>query len=306
MIWLIALHLFGCAPAYRPVDFGAGGYPDLRDTPFFAQEAYQCGPAALAMVLAASGIRVRPKDLVPLTYVPKRRGSFQLELLAAARTFGRIPYVIDPNLESLAGELGGGRPVLVLQNYGLGALTAYHYAVVIGMQPEEKVILRSGTHRRHIMKTSLFLGSWLRPGAWGMVCLRPGELPENADPKRIIRAAAAFEKVRGAGAARPAFEAACSRWPMNSLVVFAAGNNAVNGGRLDKAEQDFLRVLKIDPDHLGALNNLAHILALEGRFQEAEQRIQRAVVLAQNRASVLLGVVMATQKEIRELALIPR
>ena len=41
---------------------------ELRDTPFFPQEEYQCGPAALATVLAASGVAVSPDDLTGKVY----------------------------------------------------------------------------------------------------------------------------------------------------------------------------------------------------------------------------------------------
>ena len=37
---------------------------ELSGTPFFPQEEYQCGPAALATVLNAAGVAVAPDDLV--------------------------------------------------------------------------------------------------------------------------------------------------------------------------------------------------------------------------------------------------
>lgn len=302
LIWLLVWQFFGCAAKYPSANLEGKGYPDLRDTPFFSQEKYQCGPASLAMILAATGVQVNPQMLVALTYVPERQGSFQSELLAAARTFGRIPYVIDPSLNALTAELAAGRPVLVLQNYGLEQLPAYHYAVVIGLAPGEKVILRSGTDKRHPMKTRLFLMSWLRPGAWGMVALRPGELPENADPKRYIQGLVSFENATDPLAAEPAFRAALGRWPGDSLFLFAVGNNAFKRNSLSEAETYFRRALEIDPDHLGAMNNLAHTLALEGCFREAEETIDQAKTLAEQKKSGLKAQIMLTQQEIRNMA----
>ena len=66
-----------------------------------------------------------------------------LRLIGASRRFGRIPYIIDPRLDALVAELRQGRPVLVLQNYGVESLPVYHYSVVIGVRPDETVILRS-------------------------------------------------------------------------------------------------------------------------------------------------------------------
>ncbi len=302
LICLLVWQFFGCAAKYPPVNLGGKDYPDLKSTPFFPQEKYQCGPASLAMILAASGVQVRPEMLVPLTYVPERQGSFQPELLAAARTFGRIPYVIDPSFNALTAELTAGRPVLVLQNYGLEQLSAYHYAVVIGLAAGEKVILRSGTTKRHPMKTRLFLMSWLRPGAWGMVVLRPGELPENADPKRYIQGLAAFENATDPLKAEPAFRVALSRWPSDSLFLFAAGNNALKRNSLAEAENYFRRGLETDPEHMGAMNNLAHTLALQGCFHDAEETILQAKTLAGQKRSGLKDQIALTRKEIRNMA----
>ena len=58
---------------------------ELSDTPFFPQEEYQCGPAALATVLNAAGVGLAPNDLVDQVYLSTQHGSLQVELLAATR-----------------------------------------------------------------------------------------------------------------------------------------------------------------------------------------------------------------------------
>ena len=69
------------------------GHPhvQLSSVPFYPQEAYQCGPAALAGVLGAAGVAATPSSLAPQVYLPGRQGSLQLELMAASRRAGRIP-----------------------------------------------------------------------------------------------------------------------------------------------------------------------------------------------------------------------
>src|SRR5690606_37665875 len=148
---VLALALGACAAdPFRTPETAAWRSPvELEDTPFFPQEKYQCGPAALATVLASSGVDVRPEVLTPRVYVPERGGSLQPEMLAASRDFGRLPYVIEPNLPSLLAEVAAGRPVLVLQNLGVRFAPAWHYAVVVGFSPETgEIVLRSGTQRR--------------------------------------------------------------------------------------------------------------------------------------------------------------
>ena len=87
--------LGGCAGT--PLQFPPGAPPvELTAVPFFAQTEYQCGPAALATVLAHAGAPVDADDLVPEVYIEGLRGSLQPELLGATRRNGFIPYVLAP------------------------------------------------------------------------------------------------------------------------------------------------------------------------------------------------------------------
>ncbi|MGD8236773.1 MAG: hypothetical protein PVJ65_11540, partial [Chromatiales bacterium] len=82
----------------QPIVAEQAGEPlvQLADTPFFPQQAYQCGPAALATVLNANGVSISPEQLVPQVYLPERRGSLQVEMIAAARRYDQVPVVIEP------------------------------------------------------------------------------------------------------------------------------------------------------------------------------------------------------------------
>ena len=51
---------------------------ELSAVPFFAQEDYQCGPAALATSLAHFKVAVTPDDLVDKVYLPARQGSLRV------------------------------------------------------------------------------------------------------------------------------------------------------------------------------------------------------------------------------------
>jgi len=305
IVWLLPvlfLLLSGCSYHYEPIVLEGQHYPDLEQTPFFPQKAYQCGPASLASLLNYSGANVDPDDLVPLVYVPKRRGSFQVELIAATRTYERIPYVLNPSINALAAELMAGRPVLVLQNYGLTILPFYHFAVVIGLLPDERIILHSGQRKRHIMKTDQFLMSWLRTGAWAMVVLRPGELPEGTNFARYLQAVSDFEKINGPESALPAYRAAVLRWPENSLLLFAMGNNSLKRNDLVEAISYFRQALKQDENHLGAINNLADALAKQGCLEEARELIENGVILADQQGSAFGDVINKTLTEIEKLA----
>ena len=156
--------------------------------PFFPQTDYQCGPAALATVLSYSGLAVTPDELVRDVYIPERRGSLQVELAAATRRHGRIPYVVDPAPSMLLAEVAAGNPVLVLQDLGAWGVRAWHYAVVVGYDPQRELyVLRSGRQRRHFETAARFLGSWKHSDNWGFVVVQPGVIPATATPETFVQ-----------------------------------------------------------------------------------------------------------------------
>jgi hypothetical protein len=256
-----ALCLGGCAaaPALPP------GAPDVELTtvPFFPQTEYQCGPAALASVLAHEGAHVDAEALVREVYAPGLRGSLQPELLGATRRHGFIPYVLEPDPRALAAELAARRPVLVLQNLGLARFPVWHYAVVVGLSGN-RVILRSGTEERRIERAARFLRSWQRGSSWAFVAVPPGELPATATAGAYVRALAGAEPLLDAAAAERAYEAALRRWPSDELVLFAAAAQRQASGELDEAAALYRRLLATAPRHVAARNNLANVLAERG------------------------------------------
>ena len=75
------LLLAGCAtPQVSALDAQwPAGIPDrvqLTNVPFFAQEDYECGPAALAMALQSTGIDIAPNTLVAQVFVRQRKGHY--------------------------------------------------------------------------------------------------------------------------------------------------------------------------------------------------------------------------------------
>ena len=280
------LALVGVIAGCAADPFEAGAQPDtpaaveLVDTPFFPQQEYQCGPAALATVLVDSGVTVHPDELIPRVYLPQRQGSLQPELLAATRHYDRIPYVIPPEFPALLAELSQGRPVLVLQNLGVKAFPAWHYAVVIGYARERgEVVLRSGTDERRVTHASTFANTWRRGGNWGVVALQPGELPATDDSSGYLRAVAAAESAGRADLAEPSYRAAAGRWPGNSLAWLGLGNSANARGAQDAAERMYRHALKIDSGNAAALNNLASTIAEQGRCDEARQLLAAAMAI---------------------------
>lgn len=275
---------------------------ELTETPFHPQSRYQCGPAALTTVLQASGAGVELDDIVAKVYIPGRQGSLQLEMLAATRTSERLPYRIDGTLSALLAELEAGRPVVVLQNLGVASIPRWHYAVVVGVDGDrESIVLRSGQERRRETPIDVFLRTWSRGDFWGLVTLRPGELPENVDRKRYFHAVVGLEQTGQSEAAALAWQAAVERWPDDTTARFGLGNALLARGEFPAAEAQYRRLLGSAPELVVAYNNLALALARQQRIAEALQTIDKAQTI--NDDPLLEPVLSETRDEILAMPL---
>ncbi len=234
---------------------------ELTQTPFFPQKKFQCGPAAMATVLVASGAPTSPDALTSSLYIPARRGSLQVEMLATPRGFARLALTLPRNPDSIVAELEAGRPVLVLHNYGLPFWPRWHYAVVVGYDPDADVfVLRSGEKPRQRMRTRRFMIAWHYGGRWAMVVLRPGETAALDDPKAFLEAAADFERGAQPADTLAVFDAAARRWPAQPVAFVGRGTAEYRLGKLEAAARDYAEALRLDTTQMGARNNLAQTL----------------------------------------------
>ncbi len=233
----------------------------LSSVPFYPQQQYQCGPAALAGVLGAAGVTTDPASLSSQVYLPGRQGSLQLELLAATRRAARIPYLAAGEPGALFAQLEAGRPVLVLQNLQTRSFPIWHYAVVVGFDvASNRVYLNSGEERGLAMDAPAFLRTWDWAGRWALVALRPGELPAQVELARYVDAVVALEGVAGSDVAAPAWRAALQHWPQDPRPYLALGNQAYAGQNLPVAIDYYHRGLRQKPGDPALGNNLATVL----------------------------------------------
>jgi tetratricopeptide (TPR) repeat protein len=281
---------------------GGAGLPprvELDSVPFFAQEEYQCGPAALAMALNAAGVAATPDALIDEVYIPARKGSLQVEMLAGARRHGLLAYELAPELKDVLAEVAAGNAVIVLQNLGLWAFHPYwHYAVVIGYDLEKnQVLLHSGTRARRAMPLGLFEFLWIDGQRWAMVALPPGRLPASAREASSATAAAALEKTGRIAEARLSYAALLQRWPDNLIGLMGLGNTTYALGDPAEAESAFRKATAAHPLAAAAFNNLAQTLADQGKLEAALEAARRAVSLG----GASLPAAQATLQEILKL-----
>jgi tetratricopeptide (TPR) repeat protein len=286
LLLLLTFLLSGCA-SLQSSRLSPDAYPgavELTEVPFFPDEQYHCGPAALAAVLQWGGVPATPEQLVPQLYVPERRGTFQLELVANARRHGMIPYVLAPSFDALLLEVKAGHPVIVLQNLGLSWYAKWHYAVVVGFDlTRDEMVLRSGTERRHLLPLSTFERTWQRGDYWAVVVLPPTRLPTTAEELPYVQAVAALERLKRWDVTAQAYGEALSRWPRSLAAQLGYGNSRYALGNLGAAELAYRNTTRDHPDSADAWNNLGHVLAEQGRWGEAERAARKAVSLAGQR-----------------------
>lgn len=250
----------------------------VRDIPFFAQEDYQCGPASLAMMLSWSGKPVSPDALVKDVYVPGRKGSFAVEMAAAARRHGRLMYPLAPDLGALLSALEEGYPVLVLQNNGLAVYPVWHFAVVTGVdRARERILLNSGRTKGLEVSFSTFERTWARAGYWAALVLDPAALTESLDAPVVIRELAVMDSVGAVKDAQTGFARAVLTWPEQKTAWLGLAGTSMKLGDLKLAESTLRELVRRQPQYGAGLNNLADLLLRTDRPQEALPYAERAV-----------------------------
>lgn len=266
-VLLCGLLLCGCASAPQTRQLthapptGLPATHELVQVPFFPQRRYQCGPAALATVLATHGIDITPDSLVDQVYVPELKGSLPEELTSSARRHGMLAYPLAPTLPDLLTEVANGHPVLVFQNLGLRWFPKRHFAVVIGYDlASSELLLRSGTTQRRRTRLATFERTWARMQHRAWVILPAGVMPATATAATYLQAAHELEQGNNATAAHAAWRAATRTWPENFRAWMALGNSHYNALEYREAGAAFHRAIRIAPQQAAGWNNLAYAL----------------------------------------------
>lgn len=260
----------------------------IADLPFFPQDAYQCGPAALATVLAHAGTSVSPAMLVDSIYIPGRKGSLQIEVAAAGRGHNKVSHEIEGSMDTLLREVNSGNPVLVLQNLGLTSFPQWHFAVVKGFDLESKIlILNSGEFENYELPLSVFERTWARAQYWAITVLPPDQIPATAEPGAYLPSLWDFEQTTpDSDSVAVAYGAAVDRWPDDAFLHMALANWQLNAGLHDEAVQSYNRVLQLEPEYAPAHNNIAYAYQAAGIVEKAIHHARKAVQFGRNNNAV--------------------
>jgi hypothetical protein len=275
--------LCGCAGTLpRQWAQPAGPLPaahELDSVPFYSQKAYQCGPAALAMVLNWSDIEIDPDTLTPEVYTPSQKGSLQPAMIGSVRRHGRLAYPIS-GAGALLAEIASGNPVIVLQNLGFSWYPVWHYAVVIGYDlNRQEILMHSGTSFRQTTSLRVFERTWTGSDYWGLLVLLPTRLPARVTEQNYLSAVLGLEKARQWEAAVQGYQTAINRWPDNLAAPIGLSNSYYARGQLPLAEATLREASTRFPREGIIFNNLAQVLYEQGKYDQALEAARRAVGL---------------------------
>jgi predicted double-glycine peptidase len=149
----------------------------VRGVPFFSQEAYQCGPAALATVMdywygkSGKDTWITPEQIAADIYSPSAKGVLGFDLVRYARAHGFQTEQYEGSLSDLRRRIYAGDPVIVLVDYGFSLYERNHFMVVTGYT-NRGVIVNSGRREGQVISEGEMEKIWRKNRHWGLA-LRP-------------------------------------------------------------------------------------------------------------------------------------
>lgn len=187
---LVAGSLAGCAST-PPA--GLKGLPqrvEISSVPFYRGNANHSGAMALAALLSQQGAPITPGLLDKPLNLPQGAESLATGIPRVAREYGMVVYPLDQRLDALLIQVAAGNPVLLRYQDGSALWSEPRYALLIGYDSyKQRVLLRSGMHRRQLMAFDDFASAWKKEGSWAVLVQPPRQLPAQVDRQRWLQAA---------------------------------------------------------------------------------------------------------------------
>lgn len=145
----------------------------LSDVPFFPQEDYQCGPAALATVMnywyirEGGTARIGIDEITEAIYSPGARGVLPTDLENYPGKKGFTTERFRGSMGSLRENIDRGIPVILLVDLGLSLYQLNHFLVATGYT-DDGIIVNSGRREREVFKNSDLEKAWKKTGYWAI------------------------------------------------------------------------------------------------------------------------------------------
>lgn len=254
------------------------GRIELAGIPFVSRNEQHCGPATLAMNLAAVGVTGDVAALSDLTFTPPTGGGLPAGILAAVREKGRLPIRVHGLDQGLA-ALRDGTPVLLQQAFDHDTAPPCQYALLIGYDPaSDSATLRSASARRLVVPAETLRRAAARIPNWGLFIADPNTPPPQwAGYENWFSETMALEQAGWKAPAIKGYRGAIRRWPDRAGPWLALAKIRLEEGNLASAEANLRAALDLETDNGTARNRLARVLLKAGRLDQARAEAMKAV-----------------------------
>jgi ABC-type bacteriocin/lantibiotic exporter with double-glycine peptidase domain len=143
----------------------------IAGVPFYPQEDYQCGPAALAAVLNYRGVAVTPADIASEIYSSGAGGTLGIDMVLYAGKKGLRAEQYSGGSGDLKRNIDSGNPVILLVDLGFWAYRKAHFLVVVGYN-REGFIVDSGKEHLKFVSNDELNRIWEKTKFWTLVITR--------------------------------------------------------------------------------------------------------------------------------------
>ncbi len=255
-------------------------FREIPNVPFVNQTAGHCGPAALTMALKWAGAKATIDEVSPQVFTPGVKGSYQLDMISAARRNGMMALPLN-GLQELISEIEAGHPVIVFENLALSWLPRWHYAVVFGYDLKNQTVrMHSGPEAFKLWDIRKFERSWKLGDYWGLVVLPPGMLSASASELSHVRATAVLEQIGKIEEAQTSYQSILQRWPQSLAAHVGLANIAFSKNDAKAAENLLLQAVQDHPESASAWFNLSVAQNAQKKKLLARKSAERALSLA--------------------------
>ena len=251
----------------------------IENVPFFKQSAHQCGPSALASVLAYyKKSDANPEKIANEIILSGSNGTLNLEMLLYPRRSGLITEMVNNDFENIKKLIRKGYPVILLIDDGFLFFHSPHYIVLIGFDEKENLFIAHwGIEPNRVIRDSSLRKKWERAGGWGFVAMELSE--EEITPEQHNNMGVAYEDAGKRREAEHESLRAISKRKDFCEPLFNLGNICYKNGNLKKAEQWYLNALSRCEKKGDIYNNLAYLYMKMNNIIKAIENIQKALSL---------------------------
>lgn len=233
------------------------------------------------MMLGHLGKQVPVDELAAQSFTPGKEGALQADVITSIRRRGLISAPVR-TLENLLLELNAGYPVLILQNLGLKWIPRWHYAVAVGYDLQEsEIILHTGPDAFRSLGLFTFEKTWKRSENWGLLILKPGQLPVSVSEVELLKSTAQLEKMSFLKEARESYTSILKKWPGSLGALIGLGNITFTKKEFGASAQFLKTATELHPDSAEAWHNYSLALSALKKPKDAKIAAAKAVSLAQ-------------------------